>query len=145
MDPENGQSAADAVTWVIHFPVAAPRDAVVRKDLSAVQQCEYWKKVKLNWTEHNPSVTVTYEPSELLDITKWVWENREIVAGMTFLPADDAAYAQLPYIEITEEEYTSAVAKFPVIDFAKVYQHEIDDQTTAAQELACVAGVCEVP
>ena len=145
MDPENGQTVDNAVTWVIHFPVAVPADATVRKDLSAVEQCEYWKTVKLNWTEHNPSVTVTYEPHELLDITKWVWENREIIAGMTFLPADDAAYAQLPYIEISEPEYQKASAAFPTIDFAKVYQYEIDDQTTAAQELACVAGVCEIP
>jgi ribonucleoside-diphosphate reductase alpha chain len=145
MDPENGQTVSNAVTWVIHFPVKSPDNATTRSDRSALDQCEYWKRVKLNWTEHNPSVTVTYRPEELLAITNWVWENREIVAGMTFLPQDDAAYAQLPYIEVQKEEYEKAQAAFPVIDFAKVYQHEIDDQTTAAQEFACMAGVCEVP
>lgn len=144
MDPENGSTVDNAITWVIHFPVKSPDDAITRKDLSALAQCEYWKTVKLNWTEHNPSVTITYKPEELLDITKWVWDNKEIVAGMTFLPIDDAQYAQLPYIEITSTEYEKLSAEFPEVDFSKVYQYEIDDQTTAAQELACLAGVCEV-
>ena len=144
MDPENGQTTDSAVTWVIHFPVASPENAIVRTDRTAIDQCEYWKTVKLNWTEHNPSVTVTYRPNELMDITKWVWDNRDIVAGMTFLPVDDAQYVQLPYIEIDAEEYQRLADLFPVVDFAKVYQHEIDDQTTAAQELACLGGICEV-
>jgi ribonucleoside-triphosphate reductase (thioredoxin) len=145
MDPENGSTIDNAVTWVIHFPIKAPDNSITRKERSALEQCEYWKQVKLNWTEHNPSVTITYKPDELLSITKWVWENRDIVAGMTFLPQDDAQYAQLPYIEITEAEYEKALAEFPHdIDFAKVYRYELDDQTTAAQEFACLGGACEV-
>jgi len=73
MDAENGQTREDAHTWVIHFPVKAPDGAITRKDRSALQQCEYWLQVKQNWTEHNPSVTFTYYPDELLDLTKWGW------------------------------------------------------------------------
>jgi ribonucleoside-diphosphate reductase alpha chain len=144
MDPENGQTPENANTWVIHFPVKAPDGAVTRKDRSAVQQCEYWLQNKLNWTEHNPSVTITYNPDEVLDLIKWVWEHRDVIGGMTFLPAFDAQYAQMPYQEITPEEYERAAAVFSQIDFAKLYRYEEEDLTTAAQELACLAGVCEV-
>jgi len=144
MDPENGQRREDANTWVIHFPVKAPEGAITRKDRSALQQCEYWLQVKQQWTEHNPSVTITYYPDELLDLTKWVWEHRDIVGGMTFLPALDAQYAQMPYQEVTREEFEQLAAKFPHIDFSKLFRYEEEDLTSAAQELACMSGVCEV-
>ena len=129
---------------MIHFPVKAPEGAITRNDRSALQQCEYWLQNKLNWTEHNPSVTITYTPDEVLDLVKWVWEHREIVGGMTFLPAFDAQYAQMPYMEVAKEEYERLAAQFPVIDFSKIFRYEEEDLTTAAQELACLAGVCEV-
>ncbi len=144
MDPENGQTPEDATTWVIHFPVKAPEGAWTRKDRSALAQCEYWLQNKTQWTEHNPSVTITYAPDEVLDITKWVWEHREMIGGMTFLPTFDAQYDQMPYMEIERAEYERLAADFPQIDFAKLYYYEEEDLTTAAQELACLAGACDV-
>jgi ribonucleoside-triphosphate reductase (thioredoxin) len=129
---------------VIHFPVKSPDGAHTRNDRTAIQQCEYWLQNKIHWTEHNPSVTITYRPDEVLDLMKWVWEHRDMVAGMAFLPAFDAQYAQLPYIEISKEEYEKLADAFPPIDFSKVYRYEEDDRTNAAQELACMAGSCEV-
>ncbi|MCS6910044.1 MAG: ATP cone domain-containing protein [Anaerolineales bacterium] len=144
MDPENGQTAENANTWVVHFPVKAPPGAITRNSRSAVEQCEYWLQNKIYWTEHNPSCTITYRPDEVIDLMKWVWEHRDQIGGLSFLPAFDANYAQMPYVEISQEEYERLAAKFPVIDFAKLYYYEDEDLTTAAQELACVAGVCEV-
>ena len=144
MDPENGQSRDDANTWVIHFPVKSPDGAMTRKDRGAIEQCNYWLHNKLNWTDHNPSVTVTYKPDEIMDLTKWIWEHRDQIGGMAFLPSFDANYAQLPYIEITREDYDRRTAEFPVIDFSKLWRYESQDLTTAAQELACLAGQCEV-
>lgn len=144
MDPENGQTRENANTWVVHFPVKAPEGALTRKDRSAIDQCEYWLQNKLHWTEHNPSCTITYHPDEVLDLMKWVWEHRDTIGGLTFLPAFDANYAQMPYMEITKDEYEKLAAEFPDIDFSKIYRYEEEDLTTAAQELACSAGICEV-
>lgn len=144
MDPENGQTAEEANTWVIHFPVKSPEGAITRNGRTAIEQCEYWLKSKIFWTEHNPSVTITYQPGELLDLTKWVWEHRDMIGGMSFLPASDAKYAQMPYEEIGREEYETLNAKFPKIDFSKLWRYEEEDYTKASQELACVAGACEI-
>lgn len=144
MDPENGQTPEDANTWVVHFPVKAPDGAITRQDRSALEQCEFWLQNKLHWTDHNPSCTITYRPDEVLDLMKWVWEHRDTIGGLTFLPAFDANYAQMPYVEITREEYEKLAAEFPEIDFSKIYRYEEEDLTTAAQELACSAGICEV-
>lgn len=143
MDPENGMSWEDATTWVVHFPMKSPDNAITRNGRSAIEQCEYWKKVRLNYTEHNPSVTITYKPSEVIDIVRWVYDNQSIIGGITFLPSFDAKYDQLPYEEITEQEYNRLIERFPNIDFSKIFRYEETDLTTAAQELACTGGHCE--
>ncbi len=142
LSPENGQTAENATTWVCSFPCRAPVGATVKADLSAIEQLEYWKKWKLHYTEHNPSVTVTYRDDELVAITEWCSQNRDILCGVSFLPHSDAAYEQMPYIEITEDEYNQRTATFPTIDWSKLVYHEHEDLTTAAQEIACAAGAC---
>jgi ribonucleoside-triphosphate reductase len=144
MDPENGQNPKDANTWVVHFPVKAPEGAITRNDRTAVEQCDYWLQNKLHYTEHNPSVTITYKHDEVLDIIRWIWEHQDRIGGMAFLPAFDAQYDQMPYEEISREEYERLAAGFPEIDFSKIYRYEEVDLTTAAQELACMAGGCDV-
>jgi ribonucleoside-triphosphate reductase (thioredoxin) len=144
MDPENGQTPENATTWVVHFPVKAPEGSITRKNRSAIEQCEYWLQNKLKWTTHNPSITILYKPDEVIDIIKWVWEHREFVGGMAFLPSFDANYAQLPYQEITAEEYHKSLAEFPSIDWAKIYKHEETDLTNASNEVSCMSGQCEI-
>ncbi|HCI05190.1 MAG: Oxygen-sensitive ribonucleoside-triphosphate reductase [Parcubacteria group bacterium GW2011_GWC1_45_9] len=144
MDPENGQTPEQATTWVAHFPVSSPEGAITRKHITALEQLEYWLRSKKNWTEHNPSVTVTYSPNEILDIAKWLWRHQELIGGLTFLPAFDAQYDQMPYIEINKEQYEKLLQEFPEVDFSKIYRYEEEDLTTAAQEVACLAGVCDV-
>jgi len=144
MDPENGQTAENANTWVAHFPVKSPDGAVTRNDRTALQQCQYWLQNKVHYTEHNPSVTITYQPDEVIDIIKWIWEHQDKIGGMAFLPAMDARYEQMPYEEISQELYEKNSSNFPVIDFSKITRYEENDLTTAAQELACMSGHCDI-
>jgi ribonucleoside-triphosphate reductase (thioredoxin) len=143
LDPENGQTRANATAWVVHFPVKSPETAVTRTQRTALEQCEFWLQNKLNYTEHNPSVTITYQPNEVLDLIKWIWEHQDKIGGMAFLPAFDAQYDQMPYVEIDRVTYEQLAEKFPDIDFSKIYRYEEEDLTTAAQELACLSGNCD--
>jgi ribonucleoside-triphosphate reductase (thioredoxin) len=144
MDPENGQTVENANTWVVHFPMKSPDGAITRNQRSAIEQCEFWLQNKLYWTDHNPSCTVTYKPDEVIDLMKWVWDHREQIGGLSFLPSFDAQYAQMPYTEINKEEYDRLAAEFPEVDFSRVWRYEEQDLTSAAQELACVGGICEI-
>ncbi len=144
MDPENGQTGENANTWVVHFPVKSPENAPTRNDRTALEQCKFWLQNKLHYTEHNPSVTITYKEDEVLDIVRWIWEHQDKIGGMAFLPAFDAQYDQMPYVEITQTEYEKQIESFPNIDFSKIYRYEEEDLTTAAQEFACLAGGCDV-
>lgn len=144
MDPENGQSMETANTFVVHFPIKSPDNAVTRHDMSAIDQCEYWLINKTYFTEHNPSVTISYKHNEVIDLIKWVWDHKNIIGGMSFLPANDAQYSQMPYQEISEEEYNNLIKTFPKIDFSKIYLYEHEDLTTTSQELSCISGACSI-
>jgi len=142
--PEVGQLQGSATTYVLEFPVKAPKGAVFRNDLTALDQLHHWKMVKENFTEHNPSVTVSVGEGEWLETADWVYRNWEIIGGLSFLPREEHAYQLAPYEEITEEQYNELVAKMPEVDFANIVAYEHEDRTQGSKELACVAGVCEI-
>lgn len=134
-------------TWVVDFPIKAPEGSTTRHDLSALEQLEYWKSVKLNFCEHNPSATIYFKAHESIAVANWVYENWKIVGGLSFLPSDDHVYPLAPHEEITEEEYNRRMETFPQIDdetFADTLAlYESDDMTTGATEFSCTGGVCE--
>jgi len=141
---EVGQDPQAATTFVLEFPVRAPKGSPCRDDLTAMDQLEYWKIVKENYTEHNPSTTISVGEGEWLKVANWVYENWEIVGGLSFLPRTDHVYQLAPYEAISEERYNELVRTFPAIDFAKLVLYEQEDTTTSARELACVSGTCEI-
>jgi hypothetical protein len=142
--PEVGQTKETATTWVLEFPVRAPEHAVVKSDLDAIDQLEYWKMSKEAYCEHNPSVTVTIAPDEWLRVGTWVYEHWNIVGGLSFLPKSEHVYQLAPYEEISKERYLELASVFPEIDFAQLVRYETSDTTTGAKELACVSGTCEI-
>ncbi len=142
--PEVGQSAETANTFVMEFPVKAPTGAISKNDITALDQLEHWKVVKENFTEHNPSVTVSVGDDEWIKVANWVYENWEKVGGLSFLPRDNHVYRLAPYEPITKEEYEARMKKFPTVDYAKLMLYERVDETEQKKELACVAGICEI-
>jgi len=132
-------------TTVFYFPIKAPKGAVVTKDLTAIEHLEVWKVYRENWTEHNPSVTVNIHEDEWLDVGAWVYNNFDSIGGVSFLPASEHSYKQAPYQEIGKEEYEEMLAKMPSrIPWESLPLYELEDTTTGSQDLACVAGACEV-
>jgi ribonucleoside-triphosphate reductase (thioredoxin) len=142
--PEVGQSKDSATTYVFEFPVKSPKGSIYKNDVSALDQLEHWKVVKTNYTEHNPSVTVSVGDDEWLKVGNWIYENWDIVGGLSFLPRDNHVYQLAPYEPITEAQYTELLKKFEHIDYSKIITYERTDETETKKELACVAGVCEI-
>lgn len=140
LSPENGQNRDSATTWVAEFPVKSPDRAIVKGNLTAMEQLEQWLIVKENWAEHQVSATITYHPDELEKIISWVHDNQEELGGLSFLPFSNARYKQMPYEEIDEERYIEMVSSLPKIDFDLLPLIEYTDMTTGSQQLACVPG-----
>lgn len=142
--PEVGQLEGQASIYVLDFPVRAPDSAITRNDLSAEDQLEYWKLVKLHFTEHNPSVTVSVAPDEWIKTANWLYENWELLGGLSFLSRAESVYQLPPYEEITKERYESLLNSLPSIDFSRIIAYEKEDQTTGANALACAGNACEL-
>ncbi len=142
--PEVGQSAESATTFVLEFPVKAPEGSIYKDDVSALTQLEHWKVVKTNYTEHNPSVTVSVGDDEWIGVANWLYSNWEIIGGLSFLPRDNHVYKLAPYEPITEAQYKELMKRFEHIDYSKILTYEKRDETDIKKELACVAGVCEI-
>lgn len=142
--PEVGYSTSNAATMVLEFPCKAPEGALTNKDVSALQMLEEWKRLKVNFTEHNPSATIHVGDNEWIAVADFVYKNWDIVGGLSFLPASNHVYQLAPYEEITKEEYEKRMKMLGHLDFSKLLLYEKHDQTIGAKEAACVGGVCEV-
>ncbi len=145
--PEVGQSLEEANTFVLEFPVKAPdhsKEARFKDDFTAIEQLEYWRRVKLNYTEHNPSATISVGENEWIAVVDWVQKNWDIVGGLSFLPRSNHVYRLAPYETITKEEYEARMACFPTVDYSKLISYERQDESDMKKELACAGGVCEI-
>lgn len=129
---------------VFYFALESPDTSVCRNDRNAIEQLEIYKTYKLHWTEHNPSCTIYVRESEWTCVLDWCFRNFDLIGGVSFLPYDNGVYRQAPYTEITEKEYLSLREKQPAIDWSRLPDFEKEDMTTAAKELACSAGSCEL-
>jgi ribonucleoside-diphosphate reductase alpha chain len=142
--PEVGQAEESASTYVLEFPVASPDSAKFKDDFSALEQLNYWKQVKLNYTEHNPSATISVGEDEWIGVVDWIQKHWDIIGGLSFLPRFDHVYRLAPYETIDEKRYNELVADFPHIDYSKLLTYEHADETEQKKELACVGGVCDI-
>ena len=132
-------------TTVFSFPTKSPDNAVTRNDMTAIEQLELWKTYALEWCEHKPSVTITVRDEEWMNVGAWVFDNFDICSGVSFLPHSDHTYAQAPYQDCDKATYKEAAAKMPKkIDWAKLSEYEMEDNTSGAQTLACSSDGCEV-
>ena len=130
-------------TSVFSFPIKAPKGAITRNDMTAIEQLENWLVYQRHWCEHKPSVTISVKDDEWMDVGAWVWKYFDEISGISFLPHSDHSYVQAPYQDATKEEYEALYKTTPKnIDWTKFIEE--DDNTIGAQTLACVAGACEI-
>ena len=131
-------------TYVFSFPMKGPAKGVYRKEMSAVEQLEIWKVYQESWCEHKPSVTVSVKEHEWMNVGSWVYDNFDMMSGVSFLPMSDHTYRQAPYQDCTKQEYLDLQKKMPEVDWSKLSEYENADMTSGSQELACAAGACEI-
>jgi len=130
-------------TAVFSFPIKAPKGAITRNDMTAIEQLENWLIYQRHWCEHKPSVTISVKDDEWMDVGAWVWKYFDEISGISFLPHSDHSYVQAPYTDCTKEEYDTLNKTTPKNIKWESFIEE-DDNTIGAQTLACVAGACEI-
>jgi ribonucleoside-triphosphate reductase len=130
-------------TAVFSFPMKAPKGAITRNDMTAIEQLNLWLVYQRHWCEHKPSVTITVTDEEWPEVGAWVWKYFDEVSGISFLPHSNHTYQQAPYEDINEEQYKELASKMPGdINWEELV--EKDDNTEGSQTLACTGGSCEI-
>jgi ribonucleoside-diphosphate reductase alpha chain len=143
---------------VITFPIEAPKGAILRKDINAVQFLELVKLVQQYWVipggdmtsrspdlHHNVSNTCTVRADEWEEVSNFIWANRRFFTGISLLQdAGDKVYAQAPREEVTTE---ADIAKWNSLRPARVdytQMREATDETELKESVACAGGACEI-
>ena len=132
-------------TVVFSFPIKSPDKAVLRDDLTAIEQLETWLTYQRHWCEHKPSVTITVRDEEWLEVGAFVYKHFDEMSGISFLPHSDHTYQQAPYQEVGRSDYNMLASLMPTsIDWSKLSDYEEDDNTASMQTLACSGDSCEI-
>lgn len=136
---------------VLSFPQKAP-DGAITRDESMLDLLERVKHISEDWIEpghrsgdnrHNVSCTISVKDDEWGLLTDWMWDNREHYNGIAVLPYyGSVAYPQMPFEEITKEQYEAMLPLLNDIDLTQVIETD-GSKVDLAGELACAGGVCE--
>jgi len=132
-------------TAVFSFPMKVGSSAVFRTDMTAIEQLELWLTYQKHWCEHKPSVTISVKEDEWMEVGAWVYKHFDFMSGVSFLPFSEHTYQQAPYQDTDKEGYEFLLKQMPKkVDWSKLSEYEMSDMTVGSQELACVAGACEI-
>lgn len=131
----------DHTRYVVEFPCESPENAVLAKDMTAVEQLEWVKKMQTVWADNAVSVTVYYRKEELPEIKKWLSENYDnAVKSVSFLLHSEHNFPLPPYEEITKEQYEKMLGR---IDFSvPLHVKKASDDVTVFDD--CAGGACPV-
>ena len=135
---------------VLEIPVKSPTGARFR-DEGAFNLLERGGKFNTEWVasghvegvnKHNVSCTISVKQDEWNSTKNWMWDNRRDYAGVALFPYWDADLPQLPFEEITEEEYLKREAFLKDIELTDII--ETEDGTDLTGEIACGGAGCEI-
>jgi len=130
----------DHTRYVVEFPCESPENAVLAKDMTAIDQLEWVKKMQTEWADNAVSVTVYYRKEELPEIQEWLKKNYDSsVKSVSFLLHADHNFPLPPYEEITKEQYEKLVSK---VDFTvPLYVSKVGEDIDLDN---CATGACPV-
>jgi hypothetical protein len=124
-------------TMVATFPFRYADNTILAKDMTALSQLEWIKRLQTIWSDNSVSCTIYYKLEELPAIREYLEKNyRHNHKTLSFLLHEGHGFAQAPYEEISEEEYNRLNAEvFPVTEVS-VAAFEGGEE--------CASGACPV-
>lgn len=141
----------------IMFPVEVSPTSIIKSDLSAIEHLQIVKSIHENWVvpggkqrgnlTHSVSNTIVIKPEERKQVAKFLWENRNEFAAVSFLSEDgDKKYDFAPFEAVrtlSEEVFWNELIKgYKPVDYSKMV--ELQDNTNFQGEAACAGGACQL-
>jgi ribonucleoside-triphosphate reductase len=144
---------------IIAIPVAFPASPSYRKvtlsngDVaevtteSAVTQLERYQMLMTHWVQHNCSITISYDSSEIDDIVNWLYAHWDTYIGVSFMhrndptkTAEELGFKYLPQEAISEDHFNRYLTSLLPIDLSTDGVVDGIDELTACT----VGGACPI-
>lgn len=128
-------------TSVVFFPVKSLARRS-EKDVSIYEKIDLAATAQQYWSDNSVSVTVSFDPekeSEAISKVLHMYDGK--LKTVSFLPSGNTVYPQMPYTQITAEEYEAFTMQLFPIDLSGVYAGMASD---AIGEAYCTTDACEV-
>tara|TARA_R110000796_G_scaffold59371_1_gene136809 strand:+ start:14015 stop:15916 length:1902 start_codon:yes stop_codon:yes gene_type:complete len=137
---ENFDGTLDKKICVVEFPCSYPEGTITAEDIDVFTQLEMVKFMQTNWSDNSVSVTAYYTKEELPAIKAYLEENfKDNFKSLSFLLKMGASgFKQLPYEDITEEQYNYLKSLTKPIDVIQINEDDIEELG------ACGLGGCPI-
>jgi adenosylcobalamin-dependent ribonucleoside-triphosphate reductase len=135
-------SESPDTTSVVFFPIKSDAERA-EKDVTIFEKMAIASVAQRYWSDNSVSVTISFDSeTEQQHIGTVLHMYDGQLKTVSFLPSGNFTYPQMPYTQITEEEYVNdgEMKLFP-IDFAGVYAGMASD---AVGEAYCTTDACEI-
>jgi hypothetical protein len=134
-------SESPETTVVVAFPIhsLAKRS---EKDVTLFEKANLAATAQRYWSDNSVSVTLSFDPgSEGQHVGTVLSMYEGQLKTVSFLPQGNMTYPQMPYTEISSEDYHREMGRLMPVDLAPIYAGQALD---AAGESYCTTDACEV-
>jgi ribonucleoside-triphosphate reductase (thioredoxin) len=128
-------------TSVVFFPIKSDAERAER-DVTIFEKMSLAATAQRHWSDNSVSVTISFDPeteSNHVGTVLHMYDGQ--LKTVSFLPSGNMTYPQMPYTQITEEQYIDGTMKLFPIDFSGVYGGLAAD---AIGEAYCTTDACEI-
>jgi adenosylcobalamin-dependent ribonucleoside-triphosphate reductase len=128
-------------TSVVFFPIKSKAKRAER-EVSIFEKTAIAATAQRYWSDNSVSVTVSFDPekeAEHVGTVLHMYDGQ--LKTVSFLPMGNFTYPQMPYTQISAQEYEDATMKLFPIDFTGVYAGMASD---AIGDAYCTTDACEV-
>ena len=134
-------SESPDTTSVVFFPIKSGATRS-EKDVTIFEKMSLAATAQRYWSDNSVSVTVSFDSekeAEHVGTVLHMYDGQ--LKTVSFLPQGNFVYPQMPYTQITAQEYEEATMKLFPIDFSGVYAGMAAD---AIGEAYCTTDACEI-
>jgi len=128
-------------TTVVYFPIKSLAERAER-DVTIFEKMALAATAQRYWSDNSVSVTISFDPdteSRHIESVLHMYDGQ--LKTVSFLPSGNMTYPQMPYTQITEEEYLAATEKLFPISLDGIYQGM---GLEAIGDAYCTTDACEV-
>jgi adenosylcobalamin-dependent ribonucleoside-triphosphate reductase len=128
-------------TSVVFFPIKSLAKRS-EKDVSIFEKVSLAATAQRYWSDNSVSVTISFDvEKEIKDVGTVLHMYDGQLKTISFLPMGNHVYPQMPYSQISQEEYEQYAMELFPIDFKGIYEGLAID---AIGEAYCTTDACEI-